>query len=263
MDRSKAVPILLVAVLLPGIAQTNKNQPRRERDGATAVTVSAGIGNDRAYIGVFACEQQPQTKRTATLVSKSDAGAYLEARVRVVATRRDNPEDEPSHKCRADWTLYVAAPGAKNFAAVPVYGYAEKDFVNGFAADASTYYGGSVMGWSPDGELLLGYAHIGAYEDWFLPIPVVYSMSEKKAWAVDLRAIFAKRTKQDCDLHFDPLGFSADGKVVVDIAPFDYVDQSCFRHGRWLLDFRTGAMIRTVNSAQAKIEFKSAVGKNE
>ncbi len=76
---------------------------------------------------MFACERQPQTKRTATLVSKSGAGAYLEAKFRVVAATRDNREDEPSHKCRADWTLHVAAPGARDFAAVPVYGHTEKE----------------------------------------------------------------------------------------------------------------------------------------
>lgn len=231
--------------------------------GSGAGAAGLAKGNDKAYIGVFACEQQPQIKRTATLVSNFGARAYLEAKVRVVATTRDPSHGETAHKCRANWTLYVAEPGAKNFAAVPVYGYVEKNLVNGFATDASTYYGGSVMGWSPDGKLLLSYAHIGAYEDWFLPIPVVYSMSEKKAWAVDLRPIFAKRTKPECDLHFNPLGFSANGKVVVDIAPFEYVDQSCFRRDRWLLDFRTGAVMRTATSAEAKLEFKLAEGRND
>ncbi|HYG97846.1 MAG TPA: hypothetical protein VD837_01855, partial [Terriglobales bacterium] len=97
----------------------------------------------RAYIGVFACQQQPQTKRSATLVSKTGAQAYIEANVRVVASRRDESSGEPSHKCRVDWTLHVAASGQTTFEAVPVHSYTEKEFNVGFSTDASTYYGGS------------------------------------------------------------------------------------------------------------------------
>ncbi|HYH00556.1 MAG TPA: hypothetical protein VD837_15585, partial [Terriglobales bacterium] len=122
---------------------------------------------------------------------------------------------------------------------------------------------GSVLGWSPEGDLLLAYAQIGAYEDWFMPIPVVYSIGEKRSWAVDLRPIFAKRTAKDCDLHFNPLGFVPDGKVVFDAEPFEYVDQNCFRASRWLLDFRTKAVSPTERKANAAIEFKTTFGKND
>jgi tetratricopeptide (TPR) repeat protein len=50
MGRSEAVPILLVAVLLPGLAQTKKTQPSRVRDGTTSVTVSASIPKEQLKI---------------------------------------------------------------------------------------------------------------------------------------------------------------------------------------------------------------------
>lgn len=216
----------------------------------------------RAYIGVFACEQQPQAKRSAVLVSQTGARAYIEAKVRVVATGRDEPSGEPSHKCRADWTLHVAAAGEDSFHPVSAYSFDEK-FETGFSTDGSTYYGGSVLGWSFDGSLLLAYAQIGAWEDWFLPVPVVYSASEKQTWTVDLRPAFARRTPKDCDLHFNPLGFSTEGKVVFDVEPFEYVDQACFKPGRWVLDFRTKAVSPAARSTKPQIAFKSVVGKND
>jgi tetratricopeptide (TPR) repeat protein len=50
MGRSNAVPILLVTLVLPAIAQTNKTQPARVRDGTASVTVSADIPKEQLRI---------------------------------------------------------------------------------------------------------------------------------------------------------------------------------------------------------------------
>lgn len=217
----------------------------------------------RAQIGVFACEQQPQTKRSAVLAFRSGARAYIEATVRVAATGRDELSGEQTHKCHADWTLHIAAPAQEQFQPAPAFSFTEREFEAGYSTDGSTYYGGSVLGWSPDGDLLLAYAQIGAYEDWFLPIPLVYSMSENKVWAVDLRPLFAPRTKKGCDLHFNPLGFSPDGRVVFEAEPFDYADQNCFRQSRWLLDFRREKLSPASPALKPQLGTGILVGKND
>lgn len=217
-----------------------------------------------AHIDVFACQQRPQTKRSPILVSQSGARAYIEAAVRVIATAPDQSSGELAHKCRAVWTLHVAAPGENKFETIPAYSLTEKAFEANFSTDGSMYYGGSVIGWSQDGDLLLAYAQIGAYEDWFLPIPVVYSFTERKSWVVDLQPVFAKRTSKECDLHFDPLGFSQDGKVVLDISPFAYVEpQSCFSRSRWLLEFRTKSVTPATKATKASVEFKTTERETE
>jgi tetratricopeptide (TPR) repeat protein len=50
MRRSKGVPLLLLAVLLPAFGQTNEAKRIRGRDGTTSVTVSAGIPSEQLKI---------------------------------------------------------------------------------------------------------------------------------------------------------------------------------------------------------------------
>jgi hypothetical protein len=195
----------------------------------------------------FPCAQVPRTERTGVLKSNDGVRAFLEVSVKVSLTRR-NVDGDISHKCDAVWILHVAEQGENSFRQYVVHTSIEPEFTSVFGADSSLYFGGGVLEWSADGNLLLMQAQIGGSEDWFALTPIVYRRSDRRWWATDLVKLYERQHRlnsRPCPLFTHVVGFSADNRVLVEAEPFEWAESKyCFPKGAWLLDFEAGSIER-------------------
>lgn len=175
--------------------------------------------------------------------SKSGARAFLEATAKVIATR-DKGDGNATHKCRTDWKLHIAGTGESTSHQSVVYSYTEPEFTQQFGGDSSLYFGGGVLQWSTDGNLLLAQAQVGGYEDWFKLTSIVYRLSDNKSWATDLTGLLTKQQRvssEACALAARIVGFASDNRVLVEAEPFEWVEpRGCFPKSTWLIDFEAG-----------------------
>jgi hypothetical protein len=113
-----------------------------------------------------------------------------------------------------------------------------------------------LIGWSADGDMLLG-SQVVAAGDWDETTPVIYSMKESRLWRISLAPLFGPLAAEGCKLHFEPLGFSRADNVVLRVSAVEkpHIErgsQPCFPDGTWLLDFRNKTVTRAPTDTQVE-----------
>lgn len=134
--------------------------------------------------------------------------AYAEVAAIAFRAKEQPSDSEPS--CENTSRLFLAGPGVKEFKLV--YSQAPPDFSDGNSL--------KLVDWSPDGTKLLIERTIWAYESEgdFTDV-VLFDVNSGRATAPDLPKLLGARFAKDCSSENSVMGFTADGNVVVSIAP--------------------------------------------
>ncbi|MGA8072222.1 MAG: hypothetical protein WB995_02030 [Candidatus Acidiferrales bacterium] len=216
--------LLAVALLLIGVA-------------AFAIAGAPKEQNPISTKAVDCIDKPSQALRSPIVFGPTGNRAFAEVRCNLVGA------GTPVEWRTYIWSLHLAASG-KPFSDHEVWRTRDSN-----PAEAQF----EVFGWSADGNNLLT-ATVMAAGDWDETIPAIYSLRDDKVWRVPLEPLFKRIVAPKCLLHFDPLGFSRDGMIGLDVMDLEtpYLDgqKPCIERGTWLLDFRSSRVRRA--SAQTK-----------
>ena len=185
------------------------------------------LGEAITTAGAISCvDKVGQDARSKTIVGPGGNRAFAEVR----NGRRDAANTDES--CQTSWILHVAQANKPFNSQIVDDRSDSEDKENAF----------DLIGWSADGDILLG-SQVVAAGDWDETTPVIYSMKERRLWRISLSPLFEPVATEGCKLHFEPLGLSRAGNVVLRVSALEasYIErgsQPCFPEGTWLLDFR-------------------------
>jgi hypothetical protein len=163
------------------------------------------VGEPSATAGAISCvDKVGQDARSETVVGPGGGRAFAE----ITNGRRDGANSDESYQ--TSWILQVAQTN-KPFEPLQVDDRSDtKDKENAF----------DLIGWSADGDILLS-PQVVAAGDWDETTPVIYSMKERRLWRIPLAPLFEPLAAEGCKLHFEPLGLSRAGDVVLRVSTLE------------------------------------------
>jgi hypothetical protein len=191
--------------------------------------IAAEESKPLADAGIVTCDDHAPNSSPKWVTSKAGYAAAVELSVTITGTG-------DSRHCVTDWKLHIRAKDGKE----RTVSVDQRDDTpkNAEWVEENSF---EIDEWSKDGAMVLA-SQIEAQGDWDETTPIVFDFKTNAYHRVELFPLFKRLIPAGCDVVYQALGFSSDGRVLIMAMSTDgdreTVAKLCFPESRWKLDFQ-------------------------